>query len=240
MPFPSDCQRSPRTRPKTSTRSLVACSGPSRTPCHGRETTVQGAIRSCPQLGSRLRSPRRFVAGLVGAWVPLEARGCLYVIPSQHPSNPFSHEHCLARWTARRGYRVTLCRNPHFDRILWHPDGGTALLNDGRIVARDGTVRARLRVIGPLVLRPLEAAAAPRRLATAGVEPCAGRSRRSRYRLAPGNRGVDDGSSTSPRPRLRHGATASLSSSPGAASSGVSAAGGGTGAAGADPRGTSR
>jgi len=43
---------------------------------------------------------------------------------------------------------VTLCRNPHFDRILWHPDGGTALLNDGRIVARDGTVRARLRVVG--------------------------------------------------------------------------------------------
>ena len=81
------------------------------------------------------------------AWSP---DGRVLLIPWQHnhATSASSHEHCLARWTATRGYRTTLCRNPHFHRILWHPDGGTALLNDGRIVARDGTVRARLRLSG--------------------------------------------------------------------------------------------
>lgn len=81
------------------------------------------------------------------AWSP---DGRVLLIPWQHndPTNSASHEHCLARWTASRGYRVTLCRNPHFHRILWHPDGGTALLNNGLIVARDGTVRARIRIVG--------------------------------------------------------------------------------------------
>lgn len=78
------------------------------------------------------------------AWSP---DGGVLLIPWQHnhPTIALSHEHCLARWTAAHGYRATLCRNPHFDRILWHLGGGIALLNNGLIVARDGTVRARLR-----------------------------------------------------------------------------------------------
>ena len=87
------------------------------------------------------------------------------LIPWQqdHPTLRHSHEHCLARWTVSGGYRATVCRNPHFDRILWHPDGGTALLNNRLIVARDGTVRARLPSVGrafgvrwkrPLLPRP--------------------------------------------------------------------------------------
>lgn len=81
------------------------------------------------------------------AWSP---DGRVLLIPWQRndPTGGASHEHCLARWTVAGGYRVTFCRNPHFHRILWHPDGGTALLNDGRIVARDGTVRARIRLVG--------------------------------------------------------------------------------------------
>lgn len=81
------------------------------------------------------------------AWSP---DGRVLLIPWQHdhPTNALSHEHCLARWTANRGYGETLCRNPHFHRILWHPDGGIALLNNGLIVARDGTVRARIRIFG--------------------------------------------------------------------------------------------
>lgn len=81
------------------------------------------------------------------AWSP---DGRILLIPWQHdhPTIPLSHEHCLARWTAVHGYRATVCRNPHFDRILWHPDGGTALLNNGLVVARDGTVRARVHDLG--------------------------------------------------------------------------------------------
>lgn len=81
------------------------------------------------------------------AWSP---DGRILLIPWQRddPANAASHVHCLARWTPARGYRVTVCRNPHFHRILWHPDGGTALLNNGLIVARDGTVRARIRLRG--------------------------------------------------------------------------------------------
>lgn len=81
------------------------------------------------------------------AWSP---DGRVLLIPWQRtdPTGAASHEHCLARWTVPGGYRVTFCRNSHFHRILWHPDGGTALLNDGRIVARDGTVRARIRLLG--------------------------------------------------------------------------------------------
>lgn len=76
--------------------------------------------------------------------------GRVLLIPWQRNdrTNAASHEHCLARWTATRGYRFALCRNPHFHRALWHPDGGTALLNNGLIVARDGTARARIRIVG--------------------------------------------------------------------------------------------
>jgi hypothetical protein len=81
------------------------------------------------------------------AWSP---DGHVLLVPWQRndPRGRSSHEHCLARWTAARGYRPTFCRNPHFDDVLWHPDGGTALLNDGRVVGRDGRVRARIRVVG--------------------------------------------------------------------------------------------
>jgi len=81
------------------------------------------------------------------AWSP---DGLVLLVPWQRadPLQQADHLHCLSRWTAARGYRLSFCRNPHFDRVSWHPDGGTAFLNDGRIVARDGTVRARIRSFG--------------------------------------------------------------------------------------------
>lgn len=81
------------------------------------------------------------------AWSP---DGRILLVPWQRMdlAGPSSHVHCLARWTAARGYRATVCRNPHFDRVLWHRDGGTALLNNGLVVGRDGLVRARIRVVG--------------------------------------------------------------------------------------------
>lgn len=45
------------------------------------------AAPNCPDLRPRLRSPQPFVAGLAGAWVPLEARHCLYIVPA-HMSRP--------------------------------------------------------------------------------------------------------------------------------------------------------
>jgi uncharacterized protein YjhX (UPF0386 family) len=81
------------------------------------------------------------------AWSP---DGRILLIPWQrtHPTNAATHEHCLARWSASRGYRVTFCRDGHFHRILWHPDAGIALLNNGLVVARDASVRARLPLVG--------------------------------------------------------------------------------------------
>jgi hypothetical protein len=81
------------------------------------------------------------------AWSP---DGRVLLVPWQRsdPTGRFAHEHCLARWTPERGYRATLCRNPHFDHVLWHPDGGTALLDNGLVVGRDGLVRARIRIVG--------------------------------------------------------------------------------------------
>jgi hypothetical protein len=81
------------------------------------------------------------------AWSP---DGRVLLVPWQRndPSGRWSHEHCLARWTAARGYRPATCRNPHFDRVLWHPDGGTALLNNGLVVGRDGAVRAQIGIVG--------------------------------------------------------------------------------------------
>src|SRR5688572_25085836 len=42
-----------------------------------------GETSSCPELRPRLRAPERFVTGLPGAWIPLEARHCLYMIPAR-------------------------------------------------------------------------------------------------------------------------------------------------------------
>jgi len=93
-------------------------------------------------------SPRLSVAAQMSfpgppAWSP---DGELLLIPWQRPDplGKADHVHCLSRWGLKRGYRLGFCRNPHFDRVVWHPDGGTALLNDGRVVARDATVRARV------------------------------------------------------------------------------------------------
>jgi hypothetical protein len=71
------------------------------------------------------------------AWSP---DGRVLLVPWQRDdlTGRSSHVHCLARWTAARGYRPTVCRNQHFDRVIWHPDGGTALLNNGLVVGRDG------------------------------------------------------------------------------------------------------
>jgi hypothetical protein len=120
--------------------------------------SVWGSLRSRLLLVTVDGAPRRvspiYKADAEGESMPGPAAwspdGRVLLIPWQHnhPTNAASHEHCLARWTVNRGYRVTLCRNPHFHRILWHPDGGIALLNNGLIVARDGTVRARLRIVG--------------------------------------------------------------------------------------------
>ncbi len=83
-----------------------------------------------------------------GAYMPGYASwspdGRVLLIPWQR----VGHIHCLARWTALRGYRSIFCRNPHFDTIVWHPDGGTAILDDSRIVGRDGGVRARVGKLG--------------------------------------------------------------------------------------------
>lgn len=81
------------------------------------------------------------------AWSP---DGRVLLVPWQRddPTGRLSHEHCLARWTEAHGYRATFCRNPHFDHVLWHPDGGTALLNNGLVVGRDGRVRAHIEVVG--------------------------------------------------------------------------------------------
>ena len=81
------------------------------------------------------------------AWSP---DGWRLLIPCQRrdPMGVADHVHCLSRWSQIRGNRVAFCRNPHFDHIAWHPDGGTAFLNHGRVVARDGTVRARIRSFG--------------------------------------------------------------------------------------------
>lgn len=107
--------------------------------------TADGALRHVSPI-YKADAEGQSMAG-PAAWSP---DGRVLLIPRQrnHPTNAASHEHCLARWTAARGYRTALCRDPHFHRILWHPDGGTALLNNGLIVARDGTVRARLRIVG--------------------------------------------------------------------------------------------
>ncbi len=84
------------------------------------------------------------------AWSP---DGRVLLVPWQRgdPTGRWSHVHCLARWTNAHGYRPTVCRNPHFDRVLWHPDGGTALLNNGLVVGRDGLVRSRIRLVGRAV-----------------------------------------------------------------------------------------
>lgn len=81
------------------------------------------------------------------SWSP---DGRVLLVPWQRDRSArrFSHEHCLARWTEARGYRATFCRSPHFDHVLWHPDGGTAVLNNGLVVGRDGLVRARIRIVG--------------------------------------------------------------------------------------------
>ena len=82
------------------------------------------------------------------SWSP---DGRVLLIPWQRPARDHAeagHIHCLARWTRARGYRSVFCRNPHFDTLVWHPDGGTALMDDSRIVGRDGGVRARVGKLG--------------------------------------------------------------------------------------------
>ena len=43
-------------------------------------TTPADGRAGCPDLEPRIRAPSRFVEGLAGAWVPMEARDCLYIV----------------------------------------------------------------------------------------------------------------------------------------------------------------
>ena len=73
------------------------------------------------------------------------------MIPWQHPptSGPADHVHCLAIWTESGGYRNAFCGGPHFTRVVWAPDGRTALLENGSVVSATGRRLSPPRHLGP-------------------------------------------------------------------------------------------
>jgi hypothetical protein len=82
------------------------------------------------------------------SWSP---DGHRLMIPWQRrsPSGPEDHVHCLGLWSQRRGFRNAFCKNPHFDTIVWAPDGRTALLENGRVVSATGQILSPPRPLGP-------------------------------------------------------------------------------------------
>jgi hypothetical protein len=56
------------------------------------------------------------------------------------------HVHCLALWTSGRGYRSAGCGyRPHFDTVVWAPDGSAAVTNGSQIIDRAGRLVAHTR-----------------------------------------------------------------------------------------------
>lgn len=60
------------------------------------------------------------------------------------PPKTGGHRHCLDTWSRSDGYRVLFCgihrigTAAHFDRLMWAPDGKTALLSNGWTITRHG------------------------------------------------------------------------------------------------------
>jgi len=81
------------------------------------------------------------------SWSP---DGDKLMIPWQRPprAGTADHVHCLALWSEPRGYRNAFCKNPHFGKIIWAPDGHTALLQNGRVVSAAGRVLTAPRPLG--------------------------------------------------------------------------------------------
>jgi hypothetical protein len=61
------------------------------------------------------------------------------------------HDHCVDVWSAAGGLRRAFCESQlppayqsHFAKVVWAPDGKTALLDNGTIVTRGGRVARRV------------------------------------------------------------------------------------------------
>jgi len=133
----------------------LAGGGSSAAGAEPRASAAAAPVVGCPELKpSRLRSPQRFVAGLSGAWVPEEARNCLYMIPSRMSQPVPVYRITLGQrlrgpvWSPTRPQlAVAHCRGRGFEVALLDTNGqmlrrfigrDAAFFRDGRMLLRQG------------------------------------------------------------------------------------------------------